>query len=43
MDGLSEMIQEITLKDGRVVQSNYHQHPMLRMSQAPPVEVHFLN
>jgi isoquinoline 1-oxidoreductase beta subunit len=42
VDGLSEMIQEITLKDGRVVQSNYHQHPMLRMSQAPPVEVHFL-
>ena len=42
MDGLSEMIQEITLKEGRVVQSNYHQHPWLRMSQAPPVEVHFL-
>ncbi len=42
VDGLSEMIQEITLKDGRVVQSNYHQHPWLRMSQAPPIEVHFL-
>lgn len=42
MDGLSEMIQEITIKDGRVVQSNFHQHPMLRMSQAPVVEVHFL-
>jgi isoquinoline 1-oxidoreductase beta subunit len=43
IDGLSEMIQEITLKNGRVVQSNYHQHPMLRMSQAPPqIEVHFL-
>jgi isoquinoline 1-oxidoreductase beta subunit len=42
VDGLSEMIQEITLKEGRVVQSNYHQHPWLRMSQAPPVEVHFL-
>ena len=42
VDGLSEMIQEITLKDGRVVQSNYHQHPVMRMSQAPPVEVHFL-
>ena len=43
IDGLSEMIQEITLKDGRVVQSNYHQHPWLRISQAPPViEVHFL-
>jgi len=42
VDGLSEMIQEITLKEGRVVQSNYHQHPMLRMPQAPTVEVHFL-
>ncbi|WP_238325873.1 xanthine dehydrogenase family protein molybdopterin-binding subunit [Bryobacter aggregatus] len=42
IDGLSEMMQEITLKEGRVVQSNYHQHPWLKMSQAPPVEVHFL-
>jgi len=42
IDGLSEMIQEITLKNGAVVQSNYHQHPMLRMTQAPPIEVHFL-
>jgi isoquinoline 1-oxidoreductase subunit beta len=43
IDGLSEMIQEITLKNGAVAQSNYHQHPMLRMSQAPPqIEVHFL-
>lgn len=43
IDGLSEMIQEITLKEGRVVQSNYHQHPWLRMPQVPPVvEVHFL-
>ena len=42
VDGLSEMIQEITLKEGRVVQSNFHQHPMMRMSQTPLVEVHFL-
>ncbi len=42
IDGLSEMMQEITLKNGAVVQSNYHQHPWLRMSQAPPIEVHFL-
>ena len=42
IDGLSELIQEITLKNGRVVQSNYHQHPVLRMPEAPPVEVHFL-
>ena len=42
IDGLSEMIQEITLKEGRVVQSNYHQHQMLRIPQAPAIEVHFL-
>src|SRR5581483_4219793 len=42
VDGLSELLQEITLKNGRVVQSNYPQHPMLKMSQAPPIEVHFL-
>ena len=42
IDGLSEMIQEITLKEGRVTQSNYHQHPWLRMPQAPEIEVHFL-
>lgn len=42
VDGMSELLQEITLRNGRVVQSNYHQHPMLRISQAPPIEVHFL-
>jgi isoquinoline 1-oxidoreductase beta subunit len=42
VDGMSEMLQEITLKNGRVVQTNYHQHPLLKMSQAPPIEVHFL-
>jgi isoquinoline 1-oxidoreductase beta subunit len=42
VDGMSEMLQEISLKDGRVVQSNYHQHPMVKMSQTPPIEVHFL-
>ncbi|QQS48020.1 MAG: molybdopterin-dependent oxidoreductase [Acidobacteriota bacterium] len=43
IDGLSEMMQEITLKNGSVVQSNFHDHPMLSMSQAPSqIEVHFL-
>jgi isoquinoline 1-oxidoreductase subunit beta len=44
IDGLSElMAQEITVENGRVVQSNYHQHPMVRLAQAPPeIEVHFL-
>jgi isoquinoline 1-oxidoreductase beta subunit len=42
IDGLSEMIQQITLKEGRVVQSNYHDHSMLRIPQAPVIEVSFL-
>jgi len=42
VDGMSEMLQEITLKNGRVVQSNYHQHPLVKMSQTPPIEVHWI-
>jgi isoquinoline 1-oxidoreductase beta subunit len=30
---------EVTLKDGRVEQSNFHDYPMLRLSQLPKVEV----
>ncbi len=43
VDGLSELMsQEITFEKGRVMQSNYHQHPMVRMAQAPPeIEVHW--
>lgn len=37
IDGLSEMMyQEITVDKGKVVQTNYHQHGMVRMAQAPP-------
>lgn len=43
LDGISEaMGQEITIDRGRVTQSNFHEYPLLRMPQAPPVEVHFL-
>lgn len=31
---------EITLADGWVQQRNYHEYPMLRMAQAPAVDVH---
>jgi isoquinoline 1-oxidoreductase subunit beta len=42
LDGLAEaMSQEITIERGRTVQSNFHDFPLLRFNQAPPVEVHF--
>jgi isoquinoline 1-oxidoreductase subunit beta len=42
LDGLAEaMTQEITIDRGRVVQSNFHDFPLLRLTHAPPVEVHF--
>jgi isoquinoline 1-oxidoreductase beta subunit len=43
VDGLSELMsQEITLEGGRVVQTNYDKHPLLRSRSAPEIEVHFL-
>ena len=43
MDGLSQlMYAKITFENGAVQQSNFHQYPMLRMSKAPEVDVHFL-
>lgn len=43
IDGLSElMAQEITLERGRVAQTNYNQHQLLRLKQAPQIEVHFV-
>jgi isoquinoline 1-oxidoreductase subunit beta len=44
IDGMSElMAQEITIDRGRVVQTNYDKHPMVRLTQAPPeIEIHFL-
>jgi isoquinoline 1-oxidoreductase beta subunit len=41
IDGIGELFQEITLEGGRVKQSNFHDHPLMRMSDAPEVEVHF--
>jgi isoquinoline 1-oxidoreductase beta subunit len=44
IDGLSEaMSQKITIEKGRVQQSNYHQHSMVRLAQSPPeIQIHFL-
>jgi isoquinoline 1-oxidoreductase beta subunit len=43
IDGISSaLFQQITFVDGRVQQSNFHDYPLLRIHQAPQVEVHFL-
>jgi isoquinoline 1-oxidoreductase beta subunit len=43
LDGLSEALgQEITIDRGRVVQSQFNNFPLIRMREAPPVEVHWL-
>jgi isoquinoline 1-oxidoreductase beta subunit len=42
LDGLGVALgQAITIEGGRAVESNLHQYPLLRMNQAPPVEVYF--
>jgi isoquinoline 1-oxidoreductase beta subunit len=42
LDGLGQALgQEITIEGGAVKQSNFHDFPLLRMRQAPPVEVHW--
>jgi isoquinoline 1-oxidoreductase beta subunit len=43
LDGLSEaLFQKITIVDGATVQGNFHQYPLMRMREAPPVEVHWV-
>ena len=42
IDGLCEALgQEITIDKGRAVQSNFNNFPLLRMKDAPPIEVHW--
>jgi isoquinoline 1-oxidoreductase beta subunit len=43
LDGLGEALnQKITIENGRVTQANFDSFQLLRLSQAPPTEVHFL-
>ncbi|ALL12960.1 xanthine dehydrogenase family protein molybdopterin-binding subunit [Caulobacter henricii] len=37
----STLHQAITFEGGATVQGNYADHPLLRMTEAPPIEVHF--
>ena len=42
LDGISEALgQEIVIENGRVVQTNFNNFPLIRLRQSPPVEVHF--
>ncbi len=43
IDGVSTMLgQKITMENGRIEQSNFHDYPILRLPQAPKVDVHFI-
>jgi isoquinoline 1-oxidoreductase beta subunit len=45
LEGMAHVLgpnQRITIREGRVEQSNFHDYTPLRMNQAPDVEVHFL-
>jgi isoquinoline 1-oxidoreductase beta subunit len=42
IDGMSEMMQEITIEKGRVVQTNYFEHPLVSLGEAPrEIDVYF--
>ncbi|HUP98400.1 MAG TPA: xanthine dehydrogenase family protein molybdopterin-binding subunit [Usitatibacter sp.] len=42
--GLSAALQsQITFKEGRVQQSNFHDYPVLRLNEMPAVEVHLVS
>ncbi len=43
MDGMSQLMLEITVEGGRITQANYDSYPVLRMRQAPPaIESHWV-
>ncbi|MBL9216406.1 MAG: xanthine dehydrogenase family protein molybdopterin-binding subunit [Opitutaceae bacterium] len=43
IDGMSmAWLQEMTYDRGRAVQSNFHDYPLLRSTETPEMEVHFL-
>ena len=43
IDGLSSaLMQAITVKDGRIVESGFNDYPILPLSQAPKIDVHII-
>jgi isoquinoline 1-oxidoreductase beta subunit len=43
VEGLSHLMQEITIKGGQAVQTNFNQVPLVRMAQTPPtIEAHWV-
>lgn len=43
IDGMSQLMLEVTVDGGAIVQANFDSYPILRMRQAPPaIEAHFL-
>jgi isoquinoline 1-oxidoreductase beta subunit len=41
MEGMGHLAQQITLADGKIQQSNFHNHPLMRMRQVPKIEVYW--
>jgi len=41
MEGMGHLAQEITLVSGKVQQSNFQNHPLMRMRQTPKIEVYW--
>lgn len=41
MEGMAHLVQEITLVQGKIQQSNFHNHPLMRMRQTPKMEVYW--
>jgi isoquinoline 1-oxidoreductase beta subunit len=43
LDGMSTMLGlQVTFNKGEINETNYHKYPMLRMADAPEIDVHFI-